>query len=96
MRETLEFPGKTAFDKVEKGSGPTWIRTRNQGIMSPQKDSTNAEPIPCCDDANSDDSTGRSTRNELDADLQRVLDAWPTLPEALRAGILAMIDAART
>jgi hypothetical protein len=27
--------------------------------------------------------------------MQRVLDAWPTLPEALRAGILAMIDAAR-
>jgi hypothetical protein len=27
----------------------------------------------------------------LDTDLQRVLDAWPTLPEALRAGILAMI-----
>ena len=31
----------------------------------------------------------------LDADLQRVLDAWATLPAALRAGILAMIDAAR-
>jgi hypothetical protein len=27
------------------------------------------------------------------ADLQCVLDAWPTLPAALRAGILAMIDA---
>jgi hypothetical protein len=26
-------------------------------------------------------------------DLERVLDAWPTLPDALRAGILAMIDA---
>jgi hypothetical protein len=32
---------------------------------------------------------------EKHPDLQRVLDAWPTLPEALRAGILAMIDAAR-
>jgi hypothetical protein len=28
-------------------------------------------------------------------DLQRLLAAWPTLPEVLRAGILAMIDAAR-
>jgi hypothetical protein len=26
--------------------------------------------------------------------LQRVLDAWPTLPEAIRVGILAMIGAA--
>jgi len=27
--------------------------------------------------------------------LKLILDAWPTLPEALRAGILAMVDAAR-
>jgi hypothetical protein len=32
---------------------------------------------------------------KLDADLQRVLDAWPTLPEPLRAGILAMIGACK-
>ena len=31
----------------------------------------------------------------IDADLQRLIDAWPTLPVALRAGILAMIDAAK-
>jgi hypothetical protein len=34
-------------------------------------------------------------RRAIDVDLQRVLNAWPTLPPALRAGILAMIDAAR-
>jgi hypothetical protein len=28
-------------------------------------------------------------------DLARIIEAWPTLPLALRAGILAMIDAAR-
>jgi hypothetical protein len=32
---------------------------------------------------------------QIDLDLVRLIDAWPTLPEALRAGILAMIDAAR-
>ena len=31
----------------------------------------------------------------LDAEMRLVLDAWPTLPEPLRAGILAMISAAR-
>jgi len=30
----------------------------------------------------------------IDADLQAIIDAWPTLPEALRAGIVAMIRAA--
>jgi hypothetical protein len=31
----------------------------------------------------------------IDPDLQRLVDSWPKLPEALRSGILAMIDAAR-
>jgi hypothetical protein len=31
---------------------------------------------------------------EIDADLDRLIDAWPTLPEAIRAGILAMVEAA--
>ena len=33
---------------------------------------------------------------QIGADLQDVLDAWPTLPKALKAGILAMIAAALT
>ena len=31
----------------------------------------------------------------IDLDLAPLIDAWPTLPKALRAGILAMIEAAR-
>lgn len=31
----------------------------------------------------------------IDPDLQRLIEAWPTLPAALKAGIVAMIDAAR-
>jgi hypothetical protein len=29
----------------------------------------------------------------LDVDLARVVDAWPTLPPAIRAGILALVGA---
>jgi hypothetical protein len=29
-----------------------------------------------------------------DSHLQAVIDAWPTLPEAIRTGILAMVEAA--
>ena len=35
MGETLDFPTKNASRKGKNRSGPTWIRTRNQGIMSP-------------------------------------------------------------
>lgn len=31
----------------------------------------------------------------MDADLAAVFDAWPTLPEAIKAGILAMIGVAK-
>ncbi|HEX5102184.1 MAG TPA: hypothetical protein VFV87_00125 [Pirellulaceae bacterium] len=31
----------------------------------------------------------------LDPDLAAVVDAWPKLPEAIKAGILAMVTAAR-
>jgi hypothetical protein len=31
----------------------------------------------------------------LPSDLCRLIDAWPSLPDALRAGILAMVDAAK-
>ena len=30
-----------------------------------------------------------------DPELARLIDAWPTLPEALRTGILAMVDAVK-
>jgi hypothetical protein len=32
---------------------------------------------------------------EIPPDLVAVVDAWPTLPEAIRAGILTMVKAAR-
>ncbi len=32
--------------------------------------------------------------SKTDPDLAAVVDAWPTLPEALKAGILAMVKAA--
>jgi hypothetical protein len=33
--------------------------------------------------------------SQIDAELARIIDAWPTLPAAIRTGILAIIDAAR-
>ena len=48
--------------------------------------------------ANSDviDTGNPPLRQPADADLARLIDAWPTLPKAIRAGMLAMIDASAT
>ncbi len=32
-------------------------------------------------------------REQFSPDLQALIDAWPDLPEAIRAGILAMVQA---
>lgn len=32
---------------------------------------------------------------EIESDLRRLVDAWPTLPEILRSGILALVESAR-
>jgi hypothetical protein len=50
------------------------------------------------DDTSADSKAPRPRLDQtrkLDDDLASVIDAWPTLPDALKAGILAMIDSAR-
>ena len=37
----------------------------------------------------------KADRREIDTDLGRVIDAWPSLTEAVKAGIAAMVDAAK-
>jgi len=34
------------------------------------------------------------SNDPIDPDLQAIIDAWPTLPEAIKVGILAMVKAA--
>ncbi len=49
-----------------------------------------------CDDGAAATSSSHSSSDEnqpLDADLRRLIDAWPKLPDVIRAGILAMVDA---
>jgi hypothetical protein len=61
--------------------------------MSPQANSANLELIPCCA---ADPSSARSTissKNEIDPELRRLLDAWPSLSTPIRAAILALIEA---
>jgi hypothetical protein len=33
---------------------------------------------------------------EKDADLARIVEAWPMLPDAMKAGIVAMVEASRS
>jgi hypothetical protein len=95
VRQTLEFPQKSEDDPVKNGNTPGRIRTCDRRIRNPLDDSTNHDTTESCDDASFVPTSRADSKDEIDLDLQRVLDAWPVLPAALKTGILAMIDAAR-
>jgi hypothetical protein len=43
-----------------------------------------------------DEASERPAAQQLDADLELIRKQWPTLPDAFRKGIIAMIQAAAT
>ncbi len=79
-------------DASENESAPSWTRTKNLLIKSPPVRLENTE-----ENGDSRECGGSSggTQNEIDADLAAIIDAWPALPEAIKAGISAMVNAAR-
>jgi len=65
-----------------------------QGILSPQDDQhklQSGQRVTQTDPENLAQTLSRKT--QTDPDLARIVEAWPTLPEALRAGIVAMVKA---
>ncbi len=77
--------------------------TRSDSIVSvggtpgPLAGCTSTDPISSSKNTSSAPTSTADNEKKpaIGIELQRVLTAWPTLPEAMRAGILAMIDAAQ-
>ena len=75
-------------------SAPCWNRTNNLLIKSQAASTVNPEEA-----ANSEVCAARGAAVEhetvpIDPALVPLIDRWPTLPEALKAGILAMVRSA--
>ncbi|MCK6454939.1 MAG: hypothetical protein L6Q92_00205 [Phycisphaerae bacterium] len=77
-----------------------WIKRDGEGRM--RLEAAGIEPIPdSLGNQGGDNQSGaecgaRGARNApLDPELAAVVDAWPTLAGPIRAGILAMIHAAK-
>ena len=87
-------PGRPKTDSAE--SAPRRTRTFNPLIKSQHHRPRKANPTH-----NLKPTTPRLAHplpidiSKTDAELARLLQAWPDLPEALRAGILAMVSACR-
>ena len=76
------------------------LRTRTGDLSFTKAQAASAKPITkvVCGSAAATPSSSPGSRDEnrpLDDDLRRLIDAWPTLPDPVRAGIAAMVEAAR-
>ena len=77
-------------------TGPGWIRTSSQGIMSLPVTGRNASRSKGSCDSESPLTHPLHRIAETDPDLDRIVAAWSELPGPVKAGIIAMVEAART
>ncbi len=73
---------------VIEGAG---TRTQDLRIKSPLPGRRNPLPANTCGDASTPLALQLAQDSAIDPDLQRVQAAWPSLPDNLKAAILAMI-----
>ena len=87
---------KTALNKRrERDSNPVSRLKPTHRISNPETDCHNQqEPQQVTETTNSVLPSGLPDSVPIDPDLAAVVEAWPKLPEAIKAGILAMIRAA--
>jgi hypothetical protein len=79
--------GQSHFRRTKIGTAP---EADGEGFELPQKTPEN-QGFP---DESGAESGALDAKNEPeDPELGTIIDAWPTLPDALRTGILAMIRA---
>jgi hypothetical protein len=69
---------------------------QSSGFLIRRSVGVSAESVNTSEPAEKSLSLGLSVNPQNDADFQAVAAAWPTLPTAIRAGIVAMIQAAKT
>ena len=92
--KSLPFNGlrETAQESAgQGGSAPTWTRTMNPLIKSQLENQENPGKNGVCGNVA---SISPAPNLRIDSELQAVIDAWPSLPEAIQAGILAMVSTA--
>jgi hypothetical protein len=92
--DLLKESGNRYFQEIARKTrncGVRWvISLRPEGVERPPQ---NIGKTPVFQTGGANSGALSPDFVEIDPDLQRIVNAWPTLPEAMRAGILAMIAA---
>ena len=91
-------PGSTALSDSGSGtaeSGASDPYHGDQQGLTPEPESKGGREVGAEETRPGAPANTISAQWELPPDLQAVAEAWPTLPQAVKAGILAMVEAAR-
>ena len=63
--------------------------------MSSLLDAASSDSVSACGDAICAPTSRAASMADIDANLLRVIDSWPNRPAALKAAVLAIIDATK-
>ena len=77
-------------------SAPSWTRTKNLLIKSQLQTCENPGKPAHSDNCAAAGAAVETVAATLDPDLQSVIEQWPDLPPAVKAGIVAMVRASGT
>ena len=81
-------------DAAECESAPSWTRTKNLLIKSQSATPENPEENAHFENCAAAGAAVGSENGLIDAELQAIIQRWGKLPDAVKAGIVAMVRAA--
>ena len=93
-RLSLNEPAQARPDPNKSRIKPTSTGTRTIPSSRQYPNESGSNRTPNASENPSVENAYALNSNANDPDLAAVVDAWPELPEAIRAGILAMVKAA--
>ena len=93
MQKTLDNAGRNEpmrLSAMTCESAPGRIRTSDRRIRNPMQPEVKPSKTAISEEAR---TTGAPNRTDLDPDVSKIVEAWPDLPPAIRAAVLALVNA---
>ena len=93
----MELGNDMQRDEMSSAKAGDGSRTHDVQLGKPATHFASADESSACKRGNPNPSTIPSSQaqNEgIDVRLQQIIDSWPSLPEAVRAGIVVMVEVA--
>ena len=95
LRVVVDLDEGARRDAKQSESTPGRIRTCGLRIRNPDSTPINPEENAHSSEGAAQGAAVDAVNISIDSDLTLIIDVWPSLPEPVRAGILAMVKAVK-